>query len=160
MHCPTCGAANEPNAPFCSECGTPLETTTDTAATIAGQIIDLPADDAHPINDDPQPFEPPPPASSESAHALSTMPMPVPEPAQPPAPPAPAPPALPPANLAQPPGPPQESKRLLVVIAVAALVVSLLCCCLSLAIGAVLGANPNLMWDIWFQLSLAAWFVL
>ncbi|MBN1991787.1 MAG: zinc ribbon domain-containing protein [Anaerolineae bacterium] len=29
MNCPTCGAANEPEARFCAECGAPLESQTD-----------------------------------------------------------------------------------------------------------------------------------
>jgi hypothetical protein len=42
MNCPTCGAANDADARFCAECGTPLENQ-DIEATMVGQVIE-PAD--------------------------------------------------------------------------------------------------------------------
>ena len=39
MNCPNCGAANDEEARFCAECGTPLEDQIDDEAAMAGELI-------------------------------------------------------------------------------------------------------------------------
>ena len=179
MNCPTCGAANEADAHFCAECGTPLENQ-DIEATIAGQVLvdpdndmtimstpeQLAAEQAKTVTVDHSDVVEAVAATEVEENAPSGIET---EPPPPPPPPA-SPPPPPPVDSSPPPAsdggsdvPPVAtdiasddeggSNKTMMIVGIIVAVLLLCCCCCSLGAGASLGSDPELMEDIIRELS-------
>lgn len=168
MNCPTCGAANDPDARFCAECGTPLENQ-DIEATISGQLIqpdeedatvvstlkDLAAQDKTLAVDQAQVADALAEAESEVVPPGPSSPPPLESPAEP----VDVEPVTPPPDRPESASPPpaaaqngDSKKKTWLIIGIIAALAILLCCCCSLVIGGVLG-NPDTVQNIMQGLS-------
>lgn len=170
MNCPTCGAENEADARFCAECGSPLEdqaaeaikaervfSQVDEDATIISSAGLLAEEEAKTLAVDQAQLS----AALEDASAgapSDDAPEPEPEP-------KPVPPAQPASGGSG--GDQGESSfsgggesgggknRTLMIVGIVA-VVLLCCCCCSLAIGATIGSDPELLEDMIDELSMVS----
>ena len=154
MNCPSCGAENDVDARFCAECGTPLENQAVEAAK-AGQVFDAGDEDATIMS---TPGELAAEAKTmtvdqakvaasldEEAAPAATL---EPEPSPPP-PPVPTPGSSmdDQSGSSSDDGDSGSNRRMMIIIGVIILLV-LCCCCCSVAVGGVIGSDPNSFEDL------------
>lgn len=159
MNCPNCGAANDADARFCAECGTPLENQ-DNEATIVGHSLKDIDDDA-PVLASPDQIA----AEDEKTVTVDQATLNNAQADQSPSPPqpeaaAPSPPPVTPASGGMDQGGTSvvgdtggDSKRTMWIIVAIIVVVILCCCCFSIGIGGAIGSDPGVIEDIIDELS-------